>query len=326
MKKLEEQGTILFNRNLHIYTYALHLKDNGHDYETALEKIQQTFDNDYVFSRECLRTIKSAVNGSKHFACQEVKSLLQEDLFDCDNCDYNAEKSTFLIPRSFITLLQKNKSHYMCYKLLLNICHSQQIKKEIYQTSIKSLKHKKNFLMYFEKLKELGLINYTHDKNFVYARSIWKNKKEYKSHIVIPAHFVQSNEFVTMKHEIKLFMELWRSSIQVGKNERILFFNVKIENLASKIHLTKKTILNSLKILKKNKLVLNRFLFVFNPKREFKSRLKKILSRFTKKKKNIKSIINRRPNIQLLKFNDLIKENKKNTFEFESVSTIERLN
>lgn len=285
MKNLEEKGFMDENRNLHIYSYSLHLKELGYSTIDAIEKVQETFDIPYVHLRECYRTVKSAIEGTKRFNCAVVRQLLDADLFDCDNCSIvNKEhKSTFIIPREFIELLNVNKAHYNTYKYLLYILKEHQQNRKPYTHSLKGDKYKKLTISRFMKLDEMGLIKCNVEKDSITCKLVNKNREVYQSHIVIPYSFLEEKRFKKMNVEIKVLMELWRCSLLVGKAKKTLSFNVKMDTLMKTLKMSFGQLMKHISFLKKERLVLMNQLLVFYSKSDLKQKIHDMVTRIKNK-------------------------------------------
>jgi hypothetical protein len=281
MEKLEEIGTIEVDRNLHIYSYSLYLKEQGYTTNEAIEKVQSVFDISYVNLKECHRTVKSAIEGTKHFNCTVVRQLLNPELFDCESClvKKDIDKPTFIVPRAFIKKLQKGNAHYDTYKYLLQILKEQQESKQEYIHSFKGEKHKKLVISRFKKLEELNLATIRVEKNELVCKLIFVDKEIYKSHIVIPKSFLNDIRFKEMKSEIKVLMELWRSSLLTGKEKKSLFFNVKLDTLRKQLKMSFTQLMKHFYILKKKRMVFGNRLFIFFSKKEMKHKIHSIINK-----------------------------------------------
>lgn len=279
MSNLEKQGVIEENRNLHIYSYSLYLKELGYDTNQAVERVQSVFDMKYVHTKEVINTVKSAIEGNKKFNCTVVKQLLDEDLFDCETCPVsNASKAeTFLVPRKLIEKLQSEKAHYDSYKWLLRTLHNYQVDHTPTKVNLKGEKYKKLVEQRIEVLEKIGVITIEKRNNDLILHPIHLDKELYQSHIVVPVRFIRDTRFVKMKAEIKILLELWRSSLLSGHKQKILSFNVKTQNLLSKLGMSIKVFNKHMMALKKMKFVFGKQLFVFLHKAEVKEKVKTII-------------------------------------------------
>lgn len=279
MRNLEEKGCVSQNRNLHVYSYSLYLKEQGYSLEEALEKVKSTFKMDYVQLMESDRTVKSAIEGNKNLNCKVIKNLLDEDLFDCDNCEFNKRKNknTFIVPRYFIELLNKNKANHHVYKLLLEILYSYQIEDKNYIYNLNGDKYKKNTISYFDMLKNLNIINYEIVDDKIKTSIVFYNDNTYKSYLLIPTKFIKSKAYFKINREIKLLLELWRCSFLTNNN--LLCFNVKLQTLVRNLNSTMKTIIKYLNTLKRLKLIIGRFLLPFLNKQDIKLFIKNMISK-----------------------------------------------
>lgn len=293
MKNLESKGCVNQNRNLHIYSYSLYLKEQGYSLEEALAKVKSVFKMDYVELRECDRTVKSAIEGNKRLNCKTIKEFLDNDLFDCDNCEYKQRKNknTFVVPRSFIELLNKHKVNHNVYKLLLNILYTFQIEDKNYIYDLNRDKYKTNTISYFAMLKNLGIIDYKLEENKIITSLIYKNDDTYKSYVLIPTKFIKSKIFSKLNREIKLLLELWRCSILINNN--LLCFNVKLDTLVKNLNSTVKTIIKYLSTLRRLKLIIGRFLLPFLSNKDIKSFIKSMVIKIKSRFEGIKNISNK---------------------------------
>lgn len=260
MKKLEDKGYIEELRNLHIYTYALNLKELGYSTQEATERIQNTFSNPYVYTRECVRTIKSAMEGNKQFNCGYVKTFIDDELLDNCNCDNskNTAPKTFIVPREFISLLHSNKVHYMGYKYLLMTLYKHQVHKKPFEINLNGNKYKKNTYDIITKLSQLGLVEYSLKKDFIEVSLVYKEKSVYKNHIIIPNSFMESHQFNLLKKETKLFLELLRASVSIRTGLNVL--NIKNSTIIKNIKTTKNTLMKHLNKLRAMKLLTGKFI------------------------------------------------------------------
>lgn len=315
MEKLAEIGTIEVDRNLHIYSYSLYLKEQGFTTAEAIERVQDVFDIDYVNLRECHRTVKSAIEGSKKFNCAVVKQLLNPELFDCGNCSIGqpVQKSTFIVPRLFIKRLQEGNAHYNTYKYLLYILKEQQETRNAYKHSLKGEKHKKVIISRFQKLEDLNIASIKVENDEIICKLISVDREVYQSHLVLPKGFLNDVRFKEMKSEIKVLMELWRSSLLTGKEKKSLFFNVKLATLGKQLKMTFIQLMRHFYILKKKRLVFGNRLFIHFSKTEIKTKIQSIVRRI---KERIKS---KNP-----EFNYATKESSETEDDFPSVIYVQK--
>lgn len=237
MEQFIENGELPFNRNLHVFSVAAYLKDKGFSLDAAIAKIQDSFKDAYVSTKEALRTINSAFKGSKHFSPKTAQGFLANEIFSKQST-IAVERDTFIVPRNFIEKLQEVKAPYQSYKFLFSILHNYQTTKTNYTHSLTGDKNKKRTLAFFEKLVEAGLISYTLNSDTIEVFLVHKDRKIYKSHIVVPNSFVNRKLFKSMKKEFVLFVELWRSGMKFSDNKTEYHFNVKAENLCGRLKMT----------------------------------------------------------------------------------------
>lgn len=237
MEQFIENGELPFNRNLHVFSIAAYLKDKGFSLNAAVAKIQDSFKDTYVATKEALRTIKSAFKGSKHFSPKTARDFLANEIFSKQST-IAVERDTFIVPRNFIEKLQEVKAPYQSYKFLFSILHNYQTTKTNYIYSLTGDKNKKRTLAFFEKLVEAGLISYTLNSDVIEIFLLHKERKIYKSHIVVPNNFINRKLFKSMKKEFVLFVELWRSGMKFSDNKAEYHFNVKAENLCGRLKMT----------------------------------------------------------------------------------------
>lgn len=299
MEKLEDMGTIDVDRNLHIYSYSLYLKEQGFSTIEAIERVQDVFHMDYVDLQECHRTVKSAIEGSKKFNCAVVKQLLNPELFDCGNCSLGepVQKSTFIVPRIFIQYLQKGNAHYNTYKYLLYILKEQQESRNAYRFSLKGEKHKQVVISRFQKLEELNIATIQIENDEIVCKLISVDKEVYQSHLVLPKGFLTDARFKEMKSEIKVLLELWRSSLLTGKEKKSLFFNVKINTLCKLLKMSLGQLMRHFYILKKQRLIFGNRIFIHLSNKEIKSKIHSIVRKI---KERIQKL-----NLQFLDSSDL---------------------
>lgn len=287
MSNLEKLGTIDENRNLHIYSYSLYLKELGYDTQAAMERVESVFEMDYAKSREAKRTVKSAIEGDKHFNCAVVKQLLNPDIFDCESCSItdksNAE--TFLVPRIMLERLHEKKAHYDTYKWLLKVLHNYQVLRIPTSIDLKGEKHKKLILSRMHILKEVGLVTISLEGTMLTLHPVHLEKEAYRSHIVVPVRFIHDIRFEGMKSEIKLLLELWRVSLLSGNSQKVLSFNVKTQTLLSRLGMSGKVLHKHLHRLKQMRLVFGKQLFVFLSKDQIKTKIKQFVEKVRLKSK-----------------------------------------
>lgn len=243
MDKFIEAGEMDNNRNLHTYSVSLYLKDIGYTLERAIDKIQRSFSNTYVRTREAVRTIKSAFKGDKHFSPSTAKHFLDSVIFEGYTAN-TAERNTFIVPRSFIQALHKSKAHYMAYKLLFTILYTYQTKKEFYVHDLTNDKYKKNTLSHFEKLVESGLISYTQKGDSIETKLIHQDRSVYQSHIVVPSNFMKRKLLKLMKKEFVLLVELWRAGVKFKEEKSDYYFNMKTKTILGNLKMTKNTFIS----------------------------------------------------------------------------------
>lgn len=267
MEEFIERGELPFNRNLHIYSTALYLKDKGLEFSEAVDVIKTKIKDAYVNTREAFRTIQSAFKGNKHFAPMSARTYLDERIFE----EYTSEKKSFIVPRTFITTLHENKAHYQSYKHLFSILHMHQIHREPLKIDLTGYKYKKQELGYFEKLQKVGFISYEFKNNVVTASLIHQPRETYKSHIVVPNQFVKSKTFKNLKREFILLAELWRGSFRTSEEKFTYFFNMKSETIQKNIGMLQGTVQRYVSILKKMRLIIGSFILPISSKQEYKS-------------------------------------------------------
>lgn len=281
---MAQNGEIDVDRNNHIYSYALYLKNQGYNTQSAIQEIEKVFNIPYSATREAHRTVKSAIEGSKNLNYNVIRQILNPELFTEEEEFEMSDRDTFIFPRKFIELLQDGNAHYDTYKYLMNILFSKQIMKIDYTYDLTGEKHKYLIIKRFKKLEDLNIATVKVVGNTLTATLIPKEIAIYKSHIVIPNSFLNDKRLSEMKNEIKVLFELWRASILSGTQTKMLSFNVKVENLKKAVKMQVSTLMKSLSILKKMKLVFANRLFIFLNKKEVKTQIKKmVLKRKAKK-------------------------------------------
>lgn len=306
MHKLKEEGLTEGYRNNSIFAYALYLKGKGVTKENAISIIQKDFKNPYIYTRECINTINSAFKSKKRFSCKYIKSTMS---FLCENNKCNKKTSTIIVPRKFIELLNKEKVHYQCYHLLVEILFNKQIYDKSTTYSVKGMKHKKEFidkLTILSKLKIIDIKN-TKEKDELVCTLINQPHQVYKSYIIIPINFIKSKIFKNLKSEIKVFLEILRGSFIVAINK--IIFNSKLETLAKNLNTTKKTIVKHLYILSKLKLIFSKYV-IFNIN-IFKEIISSLVNKIKSNKlyriaKNIYTKFNKMPIIMSKKLIEII--------------------
>lgn len=266
MENFIERGELPFHRNLHVYSMALYLKDKGLGLEETIECLTEKFQDSYIRSNEALRTVRSAFKGNKHFAPMTARSYLDERIFE----EYTTEKKSFLVPRSFISTLHKQKAHYRSYKLLFKVLYLHQIHKIPYILDLRGTKYKKQELAYFEKLKQAGFISYAVEADIVTASLVYQVKEVFQSHIVLPNQFMESRVFKELKREFVVLAELWRGSFKTSEEKFTYFFTTKAETVRRNIGMQQKTLNRHMTLLKRLKLVVNGFVLPVATKRERK--------------------------------------------------------
>lgn len=282
MEEFISKGEIPFNRNLHIYSTALYLKGKGLSEEETIEQIHHSFKDTYVQKRESIRTIQSAFRGNKNFSPKSAQGYLDEDIFQYEEA-HMEQRSTFIVPRLFIETLHKLKSHYKAYKLLFQILHMYQIHKKPFTYDLSGDKYKKDTLGYFEKLQVAGFIRYAKEGNILTASICHQPREVYKSHIVVPASFVDRKVFKKMKREFILLIELWKSGLKVSENKSHYYVNIKMNTLQKRLRMTLKTLYRYFNMLKINHLYFNKSVRPNASKKEHKQEIAK---RVKKKKPN----------------------------------------
>lgn len=242
MEEFIQKGILPFHRNLHIYSTALYLKDQGYTCEQTIEKIQRSFQDDYVFKREALRTINSAFKGNKHFAPTTAQSYLTEEIFNGHKTEILEERTTFIVPRTFIDTLHNAKAHYNTYKLLIDILGTYQVKRESYIYELIGEKYKKSVLSHFEKLAEVGFISYAVNGDTIEAKLTHQPHDTYMSYFVVPADFMRRKTIKKMKKEFVLLVELWKSGIRFDESKMDSYVNIKESTLIKRLKTTLKTL------------------------------------------------------------------------------------
>lgn len=291
MSNMEELGFPSENRNTHLFSYALHLKEKGFDYDMAVAHIQKTFESDYVMLPEAKRTVESAIKGSKRFSCDFAKGFLEDKYLDCSSCvrennKDQVKKTTIIVPRDFIEDLQNVNAHYDCYKHLMFLLEKQQVERDTYTYSLKGLKHKTVVIDRIKKLEEAGIATVTVHSNEVVCQLVHKPLDTYKSHIVVPTRILKKKDFLEMGEELKVLLELWRSSLQKGKNNTI-FFNVNIKKMAAKLGKTLSYTKKLINLLQRKRLIFSNRVFAFLSKTELKEKIKEFVEKFKVIKDNI---------------------------------------
>lgn len=269
MENFIERGELPFHRNLHVYSAALYLKDKGLEVNQAVDYLKEKFNDAYLQTNEALRTIRSAFKGTKHFAPMTARNYLDERIFE----EYTTEKKSFLVPRSFISTLHKERAHYQCYKLLFNVLHAYQIHKKPFERILTGLKYKKQELAYFEKLKKAGFISYAVNNDVVTAHLIYQEREVFQSHIVVPNQFVESAVFQKLKREFVVLAELWRGSFKTSEEKFTYFFTTKRNTLKQNVNMKESTINKHITTLKRLKLVIRGFILPVATTREQKELL-----------------------------------------------------
>lgn len=248
MENFIKKGELPFNRNLHVFSIATYLKDKGLSVSAVISKIQDSFNDAYVKTKEAIRTIKSAFKGDHHFSPKTAQGFLAEEIF-AKQSEIVVERDTFIVPRHFIQKLQEVKAPYQSYKLLFSILHNYQTTKTNFTYSLKGDKNKKRTLVFFEKMVEAGLISYTQKSDDIEVFLVHQKREVYKSHIVVPNNFIERKVFKSMKKEFILLVELWRSGMKRSENKTEAHFNVKKENLCGRLKMTMQGLISLWKIL-----------------------------------------------------------------------------
>lgn len=248
MDNFIEKGELSFNRNLHVYTTALYLKDLGHSYQETLSIIQNKFKNEYVHTREATRTIKSAFKGNKHFSPKEAAFYLENDIFENVTAEM-IEKETFIVPRLFIEKLQSIKASHKTYRLLIDILSTYQMKKSFPTYSLKGNKHKSNTTQQFKVLKELGIIEYQLLEDEISVTLLHQEREVYKSYIIIPFSFLRRKVYKAMKSEIIVLMELWKSGYKFSETSPTYYVNIKDITLLKRLKITFATLKKAISFL-----------------------------------------------------------------------------
>lgn len=281
MKELAKRGTLEQNRNLHIYSYALYLKENGYSLDESIVHIQDTFKDSYVQTRECLRTISSAFRGNKHYSYSFVKSFCDADLLENVVAQETIYTKTFIVPRLFIEWLQKVKANQHIYKLLLNIIHAQQIERKPFMYDLKGEKHKSLILSYFQKIQDTGIIRYVLENNVITAELTFQERSVYQSHIVLPVEFLHSKFFKKSGREFILYIELMKSSLKPSEDKNVWFVNILKSTLIKRLGMKKSTLDRYFNMLKKWKVYFRGFVFtasLFEYKQKVRDFVNKIKS------------------------------------------------
>lgn len=241
MDNFIEKGELSFNRNLHIYTTALYLKDLGFSHEETLSTIQTKFKNEYVFTREAVRTINSAFKGNKHFSPKEATFYLETEIFENVTAEM-IEKETFIIPRLFIEKLQSVKANHKAYRLLIDILSTYQMDKSTPTYSLKGTKHKNEFLSPFELLKQLGIANYEVVGKEINVTLVHQEREVYSSYIVVPFSFIKRKVYKAMKSELVVLLELWKSGYKFSETSPTYYVNIKDKTLLERLKITLTTL------------------------------------------------------------------------------------
>lgn len=271
MKRLEERGLPETNRNLHIYSYSLYLKQCGLSYEEAVERVQGVFTDPYVRTRECLRTIRSAIEGNKHYNPRISKTFLDEELFEGIDETNGNQKQTFLIPRLFIERLQQARANHHVYRLLIQVLYTYQIEQSTYSFDMTGEKYKKDILSRFEKLAEAGIISYAVNGNHVSTKVIFHGKEVYRSHVVVERRFVE-NDLARLGKELPLLMEVWRGAYKV--KEGVLYVATKLKTMAKRLRAKMATVRRLFVMLKQKGLVFRQFSFMEMGSREYQRKVR----------------------------------------------------
>ena len=259
MKRLEDRGTLDTDRNLHIYTYSLYLKQCGLSVEEAVLKVQSVFDDPYVQTRECLRTIRSAIEGKKHFNPGVAATLLDADLFEGLDETNGVEKDTFIVPRLFIDRLQEMRANHHLYRLMLQVLYAYQIDRKPFMLDMKGEKYKQDILSRFEKLAGAGIVSYVENQGVVTAKVVHHAREVYQSHIVVSRRFVE-NDLAEIGKELPLLMEVWRGGYKVS--EQVWYVATKMKTMVKRLRSKTSTVRRLFAMLQKSRLVFGKFAFM----------------------------------------------------------------
>lgn len=276
MDKFIENGELDFNRNLHIYSMSLYLKDKGLSFDQIKEKLINSFANPYLRTREAIRTMKSAAFSNKHFSPSQMRGSLDDSIFN--EGSYITNRDTFIVPRTFIEGLQAIKANHQSYKLLLQILMAKQVEGINFTMDLKGLKHKKNTLQWFEKIKEAGVIQYVVSNDIVTTEIVRFEENIYKSHIVVPTELVKTKSFKNLGRELILLCEIWRSGYKQEAGH--IHFNTKAKTLCKTLRLNKSTYFKYLSRLKKEHLVAGKKAFLDQSKKVRKNKCAKVMQLF----------------------------------------------
>lgn len=280
MNNLEKQGLQEGERNNSLYSYTLFLKENQNlSLENTINKIQTIFKNNkYVFSREAIRTIKSAYRGNKHFSCNFIRKGYSSSL--CSSKCERRKSSNIYIPREFINILNKNKCNWKCYYVLIDTLYKNQIFKEKLEINISKERYKKDFLKNIEKLKNIGIINYYTIDDIIHIELRQQPKTIYTSYILFPISLYKTKKYMQIKKSIKLFLELLRCSFLTKNNMN--YINVKIKTLMTNLKSTRNNIKKHMKVLKKSNLLFSKYIILNNFKKNKNILVKKLILKYKK--------------------------------------------
>lgn len=236
--KMLEFGFPEDNRNTHLYTLALALKDEGMDEDEVFTFIQSKFENPYLEKKEALRTIESALNGSKHFSgvyAQEMNDVLFEDF------TYEKKNMTDLfVPRLFIEQLQSLDAPYQTYQMLLSLILKNQEDGAYFIMPLKGEKHKKRLIDQAMLLQEANIAQVSVREASLVLSLKWKERSVYRSHLILPKS--RFDEMLQLGKLLPLFLELSRSAIVRDSKRENIHTNVKEATLIRKLKMSKRTL------------------------------------------------------------------------------------
>lgn len=271
MDNFIEKGELSFNRNLHVYTTALYLKDLGHEFSEALEIIQTKFENAYVRTKEAIRTIKSAFKGNKHFSPKEAQFYLEAEIFENVTIEM-IEKGTFIIPRLFIEKLQSVKAGHKVYRLMNDILSIYQLSKSTPIYSLSEVKRKSEFIGNLNTLKDLGIITYEEIGKEIKVQLVHHEREVYSSYIIVPFSFINRKVYKNMKNELVVLFELWKSGYKFSESSSNYYVNIKDKTLLKRLKITFATLKKAILILSKEGLFTGKNV---NPNGSSKHKIKK---------------------------------------------------
>lgn len=283
ISKMLEYGFPEDNRNTHLYTLALALKDEGLEEGDVLSFIQSKFENPYLEKKEALRTIESALKGTKHFSgvyAQEMNDVLFEDF------TYEKKHSTDLfVPRLFIEQLQSLHAPYQTYQMLLSLLLKNQEDGAYFVMPLTGEKHKKRLIDQALLLQEANIAQVSVREASLVLSLKWKERSVYRSHLILPKH--RFEELMQLGKVLPLFLELSRSAIIRDAKRENIHTNIKESTLIQKLKMSKRTLKVYLRKLQSLRFLLGQKLCTYWTKSIW---AKKMVERYQKPKGGLKAL------------------------------------